>query len=153
MFDIDRICKQIIRVFLQGETITSDIDLYGYSLQNESSLEDINARLETILDINRRIESSKEIEALLRAMDGNFIEAGPAGIITRGRDDVLPTGRNFYTLDPEKVPTKAAWEVGKRLADSVIQKYKDDEGTYPESIAIYWMTTDIMWLNFFICLE
>ena len=74
LFDIDRICKQIIRVFLQGETITSDIDLYGYSLQNESSLEDINARLETILDINRRIESSKEIEALLRAMDGNFIE-------------------------------------------------------------------------------
>ena len=95
LFDIDRICKQIIRVFLQGETITSDIDLYGYTLQNASSLDDINARLENVLDINRRIESSKEIEALLRAMDGSFIEAGPAGIITRGRDDVLPTGRNF----------------------------------------------------------
>lgn len=147
LFDIDRICKQIIRVFLQGETITSDIDLYGYTLQNASSLDDINARLENVLDINRRIESSKEIEALLRAMDGSFIEAGPAGIITRGRDDVLPTGRNFYTLDPEKVPTKAAWEVGKRLADSVIQKYKDEEGTYPESVAIYWMTTDIMWAD------
>ena len=55
-------------VFLQGETITSDIDLYGYTLQNASSLDDINARLENVLDINRRIESSKEIEALASAL-------------------------------------------------------------------------------------
>ncbi|NHW89434.1 MAG: hypothetical protein HA490_07415, partial [Archaeoglobales archaeon] len=53
---------------------------------------------ERILDINRMIEESREIESLLHGLSGGYIPAGPSGLITRGRDDILPTGRNFYSL-------------------------------------------------------
>ncbi|MEW6215965.1 MAG: cobaltochelatase subunit CobN, partial [Nitrospirota bacterium] len=55
---------------------------------------------EKILDLNRRIDESNEIESLLSGFDGRYIPPSPSGLITRGRDDVLPTGRNFYSLDP-----------------------------------------------------
>jgi cobaltochelatase CobN len=102
---------------------------------------------ERILDINRRIEGSREIGSLLHGFEAGYIPSGPSGLITRGRDDILPTGRNFYLLDPYKIPTKAAWEVGQRLADAVIEKHLHEEGRYPENIAIFWMCSDIMWAD------
>ena len=63
----------------------------------------------------------------------------------RGRDDVLPTGRNFYSLDPRRVPTKAAWRVGRKLAEVLIARYVQEEGRIPENVAFYWMASDIMW--------
>ncbi len=102
---------------------------------------------EKILELNRKIEESREIEALLHGLSGGYIPPGPSGLITRGRDDVLPTGRNFYSLDPHRVPTPSAFEVGKRLAEKLIEKYLHEEGRYPENVAIYWMCTDIMWAD------
>lgn len=102
---------------------------------------------EKILDINRRIDESKEIESLLNGLSGGYIPGGPSGLITRGRDDILPTGRNFYSLDPHRVPTKPAWEIGKKLADKLIEKHLKDEGRYPENVAIFWMCNDIMWAD------
>lgn len=98
-----------------------------------------------ILEIERRLEASKEIEALLRGLEGKYIEPGPSGLITRGRPDVLPTGRNFYSLDPYRIPTPGAYEVGKVLAQKMIERYLEEEGKYPETVAIYWMCGDIMW--------
>ncbi|SHI84348.1 cobaltochelatase subunit CobN [Desulfofundulus thermosubterraneus] len=69
-----------------------------------------------VLDLNERIEASREIESLLSGFNGRYIPAGPSGLITRGRNDVLPVGCNFYSLDPHRVSTRTAWEVGKRLA-------------------------------------
>jgi cobaltochelatase CobN len=100
---------------------------------------------EKILDVNRRIDESMEIEALLSGFNGEYIPAGPSGLITRGRDDVLPTGRNFYSLDPQRIPTKAAWKIGQKLAAAVIEKHLKEDDRYPENIAFYWMCTDIMW--------
>lgn len=146
LFDIDVIGKSIIADFLDGREITAAFPLpQPYRIRQPAVLAEINGFCERIRDIDRRIDESKEIDALLRAMNGEYISPGPAGIITRGRDDILPTGRNFYTLDPETVPTKAAWEIGRRLADSVIQKFVDEEGRYPETMAIYWMAADVMW--------
>lgn len=102
---------------------------------------------ERILDLNNRIEASREVESLLNALDGGFVPPGPSGLITRGRDDVLPTGRNFYSLDPYMVPTRAAYEVGKRLAQRLIEKYLSEEGRYPENVGVYWMANDIMWAD------
>ncbi|MDI6781003.1 MAG: cobaltochelatase subunit CobN, partial [bacterium] len=68
-------------------------------------------------------------------------------LITRGRDDILPTGRNFYSLDPHRIPTKAAWKVGQKLAGAVIEKHKQEEGRLPENVAIYWQCNDIMWAD------
>ena len=102
---------------------------------------------EEILDLNQRIEDSKEIEALLDGFNGYYIPAGPSGLITRGRDDVLPTGRNFYSLDPYRVPTKSAYEIGKKLAEKLIEKHLNEQGRYPENVAIFWMASDIMWAD------
>jgi cobaltochelatase CobN len=57
---------------------------------------------------------------------------------------VVPPGRNFYSLDPYRVPTQAAWRVGQRLADALIEKYSREEGKIPENVAFYWMAGDIM---------
>lgn len=102
---------------------------------------------ERVLEIWKRIQDSKEIEALLNGLDGGYIPAGPSGLITKGRVDVLPTGRNFFSLDPHKVPTQAAYMVGKNLAEKLLEKYLEDEGRYPENVAIFWMANDIMWAD------
>ncbi|UXM85196.1 cobaltochelatase subunit CobN [Methanococcus aeolicus] len=100
-----------------------------------------------IIDLNKRIEDSKEIEQLLNGFDAKYIEPGPSGLITRGRDDILPTGRNFYSLDPYKVPTKSAYRIGVLLAEHIIDKYLTENNSYPENVAIYWMCSDIMWAD------
>ena len=98
-----------------------------------------------ITDIIRNVRETDEIGSLLNGFDGGYIEPGPSGLITRGRPDILPTGRNFYSLDPNRIPTPSAWEIGKMLAQKTIEKYLNDEGRYPETIAFYWQCTDIMW--------
>ena len=98
-----------------------------------------------IEDLQDRVSRSNEIEALLNGFDGGYIEAGPSGLITRGRPDILPTGRNFFSLDPYKVPTRAAWVIGQKLAQKTVDKHCEEEGKYPENIAFYWMCTDVMW--------
>ena len=99
----------------------------------------------TIEDLLSRVERSEEMQSLLNGFNGGYIEPGPSGLITRGRSDVLPTGRNFYSLDPQRIPTPAAWRIGQELAAKTLEKYRNEEGTYPENIAFHWMAADIMW--------
>lgn len=98
-----------------------------------------------INDVVRSIRASDEIGSLLNGLNGGYIEPGPSGLITRGRSDILPTGRNFYSLDPLRIPTPAAWEIGKMLARQTLEKYRETEGRWPENIAFHWQCTDIMW--------
>lgn len=146
--ELDRVSRNIINLFLNGEDFCGQEDVMG-KLKVKFTLKfpEINSFRPRVEEIAQRIRGSKEIDALLSGMDGDFIPAGPAGIVTRGRDDVLPTGRNMYSLDPEMVPTKAAWEVGRRLGNAVIEKFQKEENRYPENMALYWMTTDIMWAD------
>ncbi|MEW5763302.1 MAG: cobaltochelatase subunit CobN, partial [Bacillota bacterium] len=147
--EIDRAAKAFIGLLLRGRSVTHEeaAKVLGEALAAPEHLEELNSLLPRVLDLNARLEASQEIEALLDGFAGRYIPSGPSGLITRGRDDVLPTGRNFYSLDPHRVPTKAAWEVGKRLAEKVLLKHLTEEGRYPENIAIYWMCNDIMWAD------
>lgn len=146
--ELDRVSRNIINLFLNGEDFCGQEDVMGkLKVKFTLKFEEINAFRPRVEEIAQRIRDSKEIDALLSGMSGDFIPAGPAGIVTRGRDDVLPTGRNMYSLDPEMVPTKAAWEVGRRLGNAVIEKFQKEENRYPENMALYWMTTDIMWAD------
>jgi cobaltochelatase CobN len=77
-----------------------------------------------------------ELTNLIRALDGGFVEPGPAGAPSRGRLDVLPTGRNLFTVDPRAVPTRAAWEIGRRTADEVIKRHAQDHGEWPRRLVI-----------------
>ncbi len=85
-----------------------------------------------------------EIDHMMDALDGRFVIPGPSGAPTRGDADILPTGRNFYGLDPDTVPTKASWEVGRRMADQMIERHVADRGEYPREVGIVVWATDMM---------
>lgn len=80
--------------------------------------------------------TTDELDASLRGFNGRFVLPGPSGAPTRGQADILPTGRNFYSVDPAKIPSPGAWEVGKKLGDALIARYLEETGNYPESVGI-----------------
>lgn len=85
-----------------------------------------------------------EIQGLLKGLAGQFVPPGPSGAPTRGRPDVLPTGRNFYSVDSRAVPTPAAYELGKKSAELLIQRYVQDHGEWPVSFGITaWGTSNM----------
>ncbi len=85
-----------------------------------------------------------EIQGLLKGLAGTFVPPGPSGAPTRGRPDVLPTGRNFYSVDSRAVPTPAAYELGKKSAELLIQRYVQDHGEWPTSFGITaWGTSNM----------
>lgn len=85
-----------------------------------------------------------EITALLTGLDGRFVAPGPSGAPTRGRLDVLPTGRNFYSVDSRSVPTPAAWELGQKSAELLITRYRQDHGEWPTSFGLSaWGTSNM----------
>ena len=81
-------------------------------------------------------KTKQEITNTLRALNGEFIEPGPGGAPTSGRADILPTGRNFYGVDPYNLPTPVAWDLGKLLAEQAVSRFIKEEGHYPESIGM-----------------
>ena len=77
-----------------------------------------------------------ELDAIVRALDGGFIEPGPSGAPSRGRADVLPTGRNLYSVDPRTIPTQLACQNGARLAEAIAARYAEDHGDWPKSMVL-----------------
>ncbi|HVV42256.1 MAG TPA: cobaltochelatase subunit CobN, partial [Nitrobacter sp.] len=77
-----------------------------------------------------------EIDGLLRGLDGRFVPPGPSGAPTRGRPEVLPTGRNFYSLDTRAVPTPAAWQLGWKSAQLLVARHAQEHGSYPRRLAL-----------------
>ena len=90
------------------------------------------------------MRTSDEIGNLLRGMDGRFVPPGPSGAPTRGMANVLPTGRNFYSVDPKTLPSPVAWEVGRDLGDALLDKYLQEEGSYPEMVGVVVWGTSAM---------
>jgi cobaltochelatase CobN len=88
--------------------------------------------------------TSDELSNLLRGLRGEYVPAGPSGAPTRGMANVLPTGRNFYSVDPNTIPSPAAWEVGQGLGRALLDKYLAEEGHYPESVGIVVWGTSAM---------
>ena len=92
-------------------------------------------------NIRRCVE---EIDYSFTGFTGGFVPPGPSGAPTRGQADILPTGRNFYSVDPNKIPSPAAWEVGVRLGDALIERYMAESGRYPDNIGILIYGTSTM---------
>jgi cobaltochelatase CobN len=78
--------------------------------------------------------AAEERAGLLAALDGKHVAPGPAGSPWRGRRDVLPTGRNLYTVDTRAVPSRNATEQGQRLADALLTRHLQDHGDYPRNV-------------------
>jgi cobaltochelatase CobN len=83
-----------------------------------------------------------ELTAVVRALNGRHVLPGPSGSPTRGRHDVLPTGRNFYSVDPRALPSELSWEVGQRLADALLERHRRETGELPQMVAlVVWGTS------------
>ena len=88
--------------------------------------------------------STDEITNLLAGLRGRYVPAGPSGTLTRGGAHVLPTGRNFYSLDPKALPTELSWDVGCKLADAIIERHVAEESTYPQTVGLVLWGTALM---------
>lgn len=86
--------------------------------------------------VPRLAATTDELDAVVHALAGGFVPAGPSGSPLRGLVNVLPTGRNFYTVDPRAVPSRLAWQTGQAMADSLLQRHLDETGTYPASVGL-----------------
>ncbi|MEU6827030.1 cobaltochelatase subunit CobN [Nocardia beijingensis] len=86
--------------------------------------------------VPRLRQTGVEIDRVLHALDGGFIPAGPSGSPLRGLINVLPTGRNFYSVDPKAVPSRLAWETGQAMAESLLERYRADHGEFPRSVGL-----------------
>ena len=84
----------------------------------------------------RLAKTTDEMEHALAALSGKYIPPGPSGSPSAGGVDLLPSGRNFYGVDPRALPSQAGWIAGKKLGDRMIEKYITDEGKYPENIGM-----------------
>ncbi|AMX93462.1 cobaltochelatase subunit CobN [Mesorhizobium sp. M7A.F.Ca.CA.002.10.1.1] len=87
-------------------------------------------------DAMRRQSAEAEKTALIAALDGRHVKAGPAGAPARGRSDVLPTGRNLFTSDPRTMPTPTAYDLGRAAAEEVVRGYMQSHGDWPRSLVI-----------------
>ncbi|MDX2240295.1 MAG: cobaltochelatase subunit CobN, partial [Leptolyngbyaceae cyanobacterium bins.302] len=81
-------------------------------------------------------QTSQEIIHLLRGLNGEYVPAGASGAPTRGRPDVLPTGRNFYSVDIRAIPTETAWDVGRKAAEALIERHLQEQGEYPRTLGL-----------------
>jgi len=88
--------------------------------------------------------TTDEVTNLLGALDGRAVPPGPSGAPSRGMAHVLPTGRNFYSLDPKAVPSPLAMEVGEALARRLVERHTAEEGGCPRSVAIVVWGTAVM---------
>ncbi|MBW4593260.1 MAG: cobaltochelatase subunit CobN [Brasilonema angustatum HA4187-MV1] len=101
-----------------------------------------NSSLPTVLDWIRAtllpslLQTHQEITNLLHGLDGGYVPSAPAGAPTRGRPEVLPTGKNFYSVDIRAIPTETAWDVGRKAAETVVERYVQEEGEYPKTLGL-----------------
>ena len=94
--------------------------------------------------IPRLAATTDELTAVVHALRGGFVPAGPSGSPLRGLVNVLPTGRNFYSVDPKAIPSKLAWETGQALADSLLARHRQDTGEWPSSVGLSMWGTSAM---------
>ncbi|HET6355165.1 cobaltochelatase subunit CobN [Streptomyces sp.] len=94
--------------------------------------------------VPRLAATTAELDHAVHALNGGFVPAGPSGSPLRGLVNVLPTGRNFYSVDPKAVPSRLAWETGQALADSLLERYRTDNGDWPPSVGLSLWGTSAM---------
>jgi cobaltochelatase CobN len=103
----------------------------SYSAASQLELDWIHDRLLPSLR-----QTDQEITQLLRGLDGRYVPSGPSGAPTRGRPEVLPTGRNFYSVDIRAIPTETAWDIGRKASVALIERYTQENGEYPKTLGL-----------------
>src|SRR2546421_7400654 len=88
-----------------------------------------------LTNINEQLDSNNEMASLMRALRGEYIEAGPGADIVQN-PSILPTGRNTHAVNPYSVPSQIAFARAKPTADALLQRYLDEHGRYPRALAL-----------------
>ncbi|MEF8773033.1 cobaltochelatase subunit CobN, partial [Halodesulfurarchaeum sp.] len=119
------------------ESLVGELPLLGSSPDPDAVTNVENVLAYIADDLVPRIEAARtELTNTVAALEGSYVPPGKSGAPTRGGADILPTGRNFFTLDPRQVPSKAAWDVGTAIAEGVLDRHLEAEGDYPEEIGV-----------------
>jgi len=121
----------------------------GYDINSVNGLnmtDDLREALVYVCDeVSKNVmKMTDEMDNMMHACDGGYVLPGPSGAPMRGNAHILPMGRNYYGIDPDIVPPRASWEIGKKMADQMIQRYIEDKGIYPKEVGfIIWATDTI----------
>ena len=124
------------------EVVTSTLASSALPASPERSSTPATDAIERVLQfactelVPRLRATSGEIAAVLHALDGGYVPAGPSGSPTRGLVNVLPTGRNFYSVDPKAIPSRTSFRTGLALAESLLARHLADEGEYPHCVGL-----------------
>ncbi|MGD1805733.1 cobaltochelatase subunit CobN [Dapis sp. BLCC M126] len=113
------------------ENLINQNQIYSPFPQTNKELEWIRQNLLPSLQ-----KTDREITNLLIGLDGKYVPSGSSGAPTRGRPDVLPTGRNFYSVDIRAIPTETAWRIGQLAAENLIERYTQENGEYPQTLGL-----------------
>jgi cobaltochelatase CobN len=111
-------------------------------ITQRSTINNQNSTINKVLDwISSKLlpalqQTHEEITHLLHGLDGKYVQSAPSGAPTRGRPEVLPTGRNFYSVDLRAIPTETAWDVGRKAAENLIECYTQEHGEYPKTLGL-----------------
>ncbi|TMC15528.1 MAG: cobalt chelatase, partial [Chloroflexi bacterium] len=136
---LEKCCHHMLTVLQEHDFSTSAIvqasAVLSTAAGNLSGVHDVLSFVCTQI-MPRLMQTGDEIRHIVRALDGQYVPAGPSGSPTRGMVHVLPTGRNFYTLDPRALPSQSAWEVGTQLAQALLDRHLHETGRYPESVGL-----------------
>ncbi|KZZ38740.1 cobaltochelatase subunit CobN, partial [Oleiphilus sp. HI0117] len=103
--------------------------------QLPSTLAQLNYTKDVLLAALRK-SAELELGSIIKGLRGKRIDPGPSGAPTRGRLDTLPTGRNFFSVDNRAIPSPAAWEIGKRSAQALIERHLQAHGDYPKQLGL-----------------
>ncbi len=126
------------------ETLAAELVKGGVAPADWIATKAVFETIETVIKPKLAQSGPSEIKALLDGLDGKFVAPGPSGAPSRGRLDVLPTGRNFYSVDNRAVPTPTAWELGRKSAENLLQRHFQDQGVYLQSLALsVWGTANM----------
>ena len=133
-----------------GDTVERLEALALALVKGERTADDWPASQAVLAEIETRIRPAveacgqAEIEGIVRGLEGRFVEPAPSGAPTRGRPEVLPTGRNFYSVDTRAVPTPAAWTLGWKSASVLLDAHLQAHGDWPKTMALTaWGTSNM----------
>lgn len=122
---LEQITKTALIKYLDEDTLPESYPRVAAQLQQ--------IKTNTLLKV---AQTTEEITNLLEGLNGYYVPSGPSGAPTRGRLDLLPTGKNFYSVDVRTIPTETAYRLGEKSAQLIIDRYLQENGDYPETIGI-----------------
>jgi len=118
------------------EFTANGVDEAVSSLERKGLSAEATRPVFTLLEtVTTKLQTNNEIDSLVRALRGEFIEPGPGADIIQN-PDILPTGRNTHAINPYGVPSAAAFARSEMVANSLLDRYKTENGRYPEAMAL-----------------